>query len=181
MKNTWISVKDNHPVIKEYGESDVVLCVERKFGFSQNRTDTDGYLLASWDGKHWINESESCNDLEDNPDYFSIVYWMEIPACPDEKKSEDEIISAAEANKKAKEAKVFYEKQKVINQYKQIMIMMNHAIHDGFFSIDFDGEVFYENKNKLEAAGYTVNTYSSAAPPKTILGAKIFWSDTKTK
>jgi hypothetical protein len=82
-KNVWYSVEDKLPELDKFGESVDVLVIERKWGFSQGRTDTDGYRLAYWDGKHWSDDRSG--DIEDNPDYFSVVYWMYIPDTPDKK------------------------------------------------------------------------------------------------
>ena len=82
-KNVWYSVKDKLPELNENGESVDVLVIERKFGFSQNLTYTDTYKIAYWNGKHW--EDDNSEDMEDNLDYFSVVYWMYIPDAPDKK------------------------------------------------------------------------------------------------
>jgi hypothetical protein len=76
----WYSVKDQLPQIGKDGLSEDVLVIERKFGFSQSMVLSDGYRLACWDGKHWSDDNSE--DIEDNPDYFFVVYWMSIPPTP---------------------------------------------------------------------------------------------------
>lgn len=49
----WIDVRDKLPELNSDGESDEVLCITRKFGFSQNRTETDSFVILWWDGKTW--------------------------------------------------------------------------------------------------------------------------------
>ena len=69
---TWISTKEEHHKLEEE-----VLCITRKFGFAQNRTETDTHEVLWWNGKTW--EDWERDDIEDNPDYIRVVYWMEIP------------------------------------------------------------------------------------------------------
>ena len=84
MENIWYSVEDKLPELdKKFGESEEVLVIERKWGFAQGRTETDAYRLAWWDGKHW--QDMTSEDIEDNSDYFSVVYWMYITGAPDKK------------------------------------------------------------------------------------------------
>lgn len=73
----WIDVRDKLPELNRDGESDEVLCITRKFGFLQNRVETDCFAILRWDGKTWQDFKQ--NDYEDNADYVQVVYWMYIP------------------------------------------------------------------------------------------------------
>lgn len=68
----WNDVRQKMPPIEQE-----VLCITRKFGHAQNRVETDIYELLWWDGKVW--ENMNIDDFENNPDYYAVVYWMEIP------------------------------------------------------------------------------------------------------
>lgn len=73
----WIDVRDKLPELNSDGESDEVLCITRKFGFAQNRIETDSFAILWWDGKTWQDWEQ--DDFENNADYISVVYWMPIP------------------------------------------------------------------------------------------------------
>jgi len=73
----WIDKRDDLPKLNKYGESDEVLCICRKYGFHQDRVDTDRHELLFWDGKVW--QGWGVDDYERNADYLEVVYWMEIP------------------------------------------------------------------------------------------------------
>ena len=69
----WINVKEKLP---EIGFE--VLCKTRKFGFAQNKVETDSNELLWWNGQRW--EDYDVDDFENNPDYIAVIYWMEIPS-----------------------------------------------------------------------------------------------------
>jgi hypothetical protein len=73
----WIDVRDKLPELNSDGESNEVLCITRKFGFAQNITETDSFVILWWDGEAWQGGKQ--DDYENNADYVSVVYWMPIP------------------------------------------------------------------------------------------------------
>ena len=73
----WIDVRDKLPEIVNGSESEEVLGIARKFGFSNDDPEYDEYAIIWWNGETW--EDNEQDDFENNPDYYQVIYWMEIP------------------------------------------------------------------------------------------------------
>ena len=71
-----IDVKDKLPELDEFNESKWVLCATSKFGDYENYG-VEHELLYMY-GHKWVNNNT--DNFEDNPDYFRVTHWMEIPS-----------------------------------------------------------------------------------------------------
>jgi hypothetical protein len=72
----WINVKDKLPELGEFNESKWVLCATSKFG-DYEKYGVEHELLYMY-GHKWVNNNT--DNFEDNPDYFRVTHWMDIPS-----------------------------------------------------------------------------------------------------
>ena len=78
----WINVKEELPPLNKYGNSEDVLVILRKFGFNQDRLDTDTYMMASYNSYYKAWETEIDDNIEANANYMEVVYWQPLPKKP---------------------------------------------------------------------------------------------------
>ena len=73
----WIDVRERLPELIG-GESDEVLCMTRKFGHNGTKSNTPYSRVLLWrTGNKW--ENWDTDDFENNPDFYLVTHWLEIP------------------------------------------------------------------------------------------------------
>lgn len=75
----WISVKDSLPPPDRYAEGDEVLVNVSKFGRSDSNSH---YAIIFYDHNSKAWKDDSFLNYEDNPDYYLVTHWMELPDAP---------------------------------------------------------------------------------------------------
>ncbi len=78
--NGWINIRDRLPV-----DDSLVLVIMAKFGdIKQASSVYLMYCCIRSDGnRYWEYQGDVSGDAENNPDYWTVVYWQPIPAYPD--------------------------------------------------------------------------------------------------